>query len=93
MMNIRYNNRWIRLVKDLLFCALCVWFITMRRPFATIVGILGLAWYGRDAWFQIKVLWQEKHYKPVDNTSKPASGEDGKITLSANAKEVDFEKE
>lgn len=95
MMNFGYNNRWIRLVKDLLFCALCIWFITMRRPFAMVVGILGLAWYGRDAWFQIKVLWQEKHYKPATDTTPKAAPKDDKITVTnlSDAKEVNFEKE
>ena len=94
-MNFGYNNRWIRLVKDLLFCALCIWFITMRRPFAVVVGVLGLAWYGRDAWFQIKVLWQEKHYKPTTDTTPKAAPKDDKITVTnlSDAKEVDFKKE
>ena len=95
MMNFGYNNRWIRLVKDLLFCALCIWFITMRRPFAVVVGVLGLTWYGRDAWFQIKVLWQEKHYKPATDTTPKAAPKDDKITVTnlCDAKEVNFEKE
>jgi hypothetical protein len=56
---------------------------------------MGLCWYGRDAWFQIKALWQEKHYEPQDNPiSRPTtSADDGKITVTRDAKEVDFEKE
>ena len=94
MMNLGYNNRWVRLAKDLLFCALCVWFILMRRPFAMIVGILGLGWYARDAFFQIKVLWQEKHYKAPQPDIK-AAPKDDKITATnlSDAKEVIFEKE
>ncbi|MBR3405363.1 MAG: hypothetical protein IKG92_00465 [Bacteroidales bacterium] len=94
MMNFGYNNRWVRLVKDLLFCALCIWFITMRRPFAIVVGVLGLAWYGRDAWFQAKVLWQEKHYQAPQPDVK-AAPKDDKITVTnlSDAKEVNFEKE
>ena len=61
MMNFGYNNRWIRLAKDLLFAAFCVWLLTRSSLFAVIVGMLGLFWYGRDAYYQAKVLWQEKH--------------------------------
>ena len=94
MLNFGYNNRWLRLIKDILFVALCVWFLTFRSFFAVLIGIFGLSWYGRDAWFQIKALWQEKHFVPKDNNiSRPTSSEDGKITVSSNAKEVDFEKE
>ena len=94
MLNFGYNNRWLRLIKDILFVALCVWFLTFRSFFAVLIGIFGLSWYGRDAWFQIKALWQEKHFVPKDNNiSRPASSEDGKITVSSNAKEVEFRKE
>ena len=59
------------------------------------VGVLGLCWYGRDAWFQVKALWQEKHFVPQDNNiSRPTtSSDDGKITVTRDAKEVDYEKE
>ena len=94
MLNFGYNNRWIRLIKDIIFVALCAWFLTFRSFFAVIIGVLGLAWYGRDAWYQAKALWQEKHFVPQDNNiSRPASSEDGKITVTRDAKEVDFEKE
>ena len=61
-----------------------------------IIGVLVLYWYGRDAYFQAKALWQEKHYKPAtDNTPKAEPKEDGKITVTdlSNTKEVNFEKE
>lgn len=95
-MNIGYNNRWVRLVKDLLFIALCIWLITLRRPLAILAALLGLYWYGRDAYFQAKVLWQDKHYKPqepVQTESTPA--QDSKITVTnlSDVKEVDFKKE
>ena len=96
MMNFGYNNRWIRLVKDVLFAGLGIWLVTRSSFLAVLVGILAIFWYGRDAWFQIKVLWQEKHYKPAtDNTPKPAPKEDGKITVTdlSDAREVDFKKE
>ena len=97
MMNFGYNNRWVRLVKDLLFVGLGVWLITTSRILAVVVGVLALYWYGRDAWFQAKALWQEKHFRPNDTVSKPAAGpaDDKKITVTdlRNAKEVDFEKE
>ena len=63
MMNLGYNNRWIRLIKDVLFVALSVWLILRSSILAVIIGILGLAWYGRDAYYQIKALWQEKTYR------------------------------
>lgn len=99
MMNIGYNNRWIRLVKDLLFVALGVWLISRGGIFAVLVGIFALAWYGRDAWFQAKALWQEKHFVPKSDASRPGptttAPEDGKITVTnlSDAKEVDFKKE
>ena len=94
MMNFGYNNRWIRLVKDLLFIALSVWLITRGRIIPVVVGVLGLYWYGRDSYFQIKALWQEKHYKPAtDNAPKTAQSKDEKITVSDGAKEVNYEKE
>ena len=96
MMNFGYNNRWIRLVKDLLFVGLGIWLITTGKILAVIIGVLGLYWYGRDAYFQAKALWQEKHYQPAtDNTPKAEPKEDGKITVTdlSNTKEVNFEKE
>ena len=95
MTNISFNNRWVRLVKDLLFAVLCLWFLTFRSFFAVLIGVIGFAWYGRDAWFQIKALWQEKHFVPQDNPiSRPnSSADDGKITVTKDAKEVDYEKE
>ena len=94
MMNFGYNNRWIRLVKDLLFIALSVWLITRGRIIPVVVGVLGLYWYGRDSYFQIKALWQEKHYKPATNNApKTAQSKDEKITVSDGAKEVNYEKE
>jgi hypothetical protein len=94
MINLGYNNRWLRLVKDLLFVALGCWLVSRGGFFAIMVGIFALAWYGRDAWYQAKALWQEKHFVPQDNNiSRPASSEDGKITVTRDAKEVDYEKE
>ena len=92
MMNIGYNNRWVRLIKDILFVALACWIATRQSVLAVIVGVLAAFWYGRDAYFQIKALWQEKTYRPSQET--PAQ-EDGKITVTnlSDAKEVDFEKE
>ena len=33
--------------------------------------LMALAWYGRDAYYQAKVLWQEKHYVPKNETPRP----------------------
>lgn len=94
MMNFGYNNRWIRLVKDLLFVGLGIWLLTTGKILAVIIGVLGLYWYGRDAYFQAKALWQEKHYKPASNTTAPKQEpKDEKITVSDDAKEVKYEKE
>lgn len=95
MPNLGYNNRWVRLIKDLVFVSVCAWFLTFQSFFAVLVGVLGLCWYGRDAWFQAKALWQEKHYVPQDNNiSRPTTTpDDGKITVTRDAKEVDYEKE
>ena len=99
MMNIGYNNRWVRLIKDILFMCLAGWILTRSSVVAVILGALGLAWYGRDAYYQIKVLWQEKHYKPrtENNTAGPTTQApaDDKVTITnlSDAKEVDFTKE
>ena len=95
MTNISFNNRWVRLVKDLLFTAIGAWLVWRGGFFATMLGVFALLWYGRDAWYQAKVIWQEKHYEPqTQETSAPkASADGGKITISTDAKEVDFEKE
>ena len=93
-MNFGYNNRWIRLVKDLLFVGLGIWLLTTGKILAVIIGVLGLYWYGRDAYFQAKALWQEKHYKPAADTTAPRQEpKDEKITVSGSAKEVNYEKE
>ena len=83
------------MVKDLLFAAVGAWLVWRGGFFSTLLGVFALLWYGRDAWYQAKVIWQEKHYEPkTQETSAPkASADGGKITISTDAKEVDFEKE
>ncbi len=100
MMNFGYNNRWIRLVKDILFVGICLWLLTRKGILAWVVGILGLAWYGRDAYYQGKALWQEKHYRratphTAPKTEPKTEPKDGKITVTdlSDAKEVNYEKE
>ena len=99
MMNIGYNNRWVRLIKDILFMCLAGWILTRSSVVAVVLGALGLAWYGRDAYYQIKVLWQEKHYKPrtENNTGGPTTQApaDDKVTITdlSDVKEVDYKKE
>ena len=90
-----YNNRWVRLLKDLVFVAIGFFLVWRGGFFATMLGVFALLWYGRDAWYQIKVLWQEKHYIPQDSPiSRPTTTpDDGKITVTRDAKEVDYEKE
>ena len=86
MIDFAYNNRTIRLIKDILFVALGMWLVSRVSFLAVLVGIIAIFWYGRDAWFQAKVLWQEKHYKEPESKI-------GKINLGSDAKEVNFEKE
>lgn len=95
MASMGYNNRWVRLLKDLVFVALGFFLVWRGGFFVTLLGIFALVWYGRDAYYQAKVIWQEKHYEPqTQETSAPkASADGGKITISTDAKEVDFEKE
>ena len=101
MMNFGYNNRWVRLVKDVLFTAVAVWIMFRFRFLGTILGALAAYWYGRDAYYQAKALWQEKNYKPQEQQQPRKEGptvkteDDGKITATnlQDAKEVDFEKE
>ena len=95
MMNFGYNNRWVRLIKDLVFVGIAVWLFTLRNFLAGFVAILAIAWYGRDAFYQAKVLWQEKHYHaPEDNNIRTAPKDD-KITVTnpSSVKEVDYDKE
>ena len=91
MTNLGYNNRWIRLVKDVLFVVVAVFIMVRGRTLGLFLGALFAYWYGRDAYFQAKALWQEKTYKAPINEA-PSAKED-KISVSHDAKEVDFEKE
>ena len=107
MLNLGYNNRWVRLIKDLVFVGLAVWLVTTRRPFAVFIALLAGYWYGRDAWFQAKALWQEKTYKAPESQQSRSSAqaqtgptivtetEDSKITVTnlSDAKEVEFTKD
>ncbi len=99
MTTLGYNNRYIRLVKDLVFVAIAIFIAIRGRVFGLILGLLFGYWYGRDAYYQFKAIWQEKTYRAPEPektdgpiTSAPA---DDKITVTnlQDAKEVDFEKE
>jgi len=81
--------------KDLLFAAIGLWLLWRGGFLATLLGIFALVWYGRDAYYQAKVLWQEKHFEPKTekNPSPSAPADNGRITVSDGAKEVEFEKE
>ena len=99
-MNLQYNNRKVRLVKDILFVALAVFLLTRPSFWAILIGALFAFWYGRDAYYQAKALWQEKHFQPKDPAPKPGptqqgTADDGKITVTdlSDAKEVHYEKE
>ena len=90
-----YNNRWLRLAKDILLLVLSGWLVSRSNILAVVLGLLGFFWYGRDIYYQAKVLWQEKHYKEPGKQQdiKTGAPKDDKITLTADAKEVDFRKE
>ena len=87
MINIGYNNRWVRLIKDVLFVAVAVFIMVRGRTLGFVLGLLFAYWYGRDAYFQAKALWQEKTYQA------PAQDDNITVTNLSDAKEVDFEKE
>lgn len=98
MINLGYNNRWVRLAKDVVFVGVALWLVSHRSLLAVTVGLLAAFWYGRDAYYQAKALWQEKTFRPKEPaggiTTEPAN--DGKITITENlseAKEVEYEKE
>ena len=99
MINLGYSYRWVRRIKYVLFVALCCWSLTRKSVLAVIVGAMGLVWYGRDAWYQAKALWQEKTYKapprPQEDGPITQAPTDDKLTVTdlTDAKEVDFEKE
>ena len=96
-MNLGYNNRWVRLIKDLVFVGLALWLASVRNFLAVMVGLLAAFWYGRDAYLQAKVLWQEKTFKPQEpkNTITTEPADDGKISVTdlSDVKEVEYEKE
>lgn len=83
------------MAKDLLFAGIGFWLVWRGGIFASLLGIFALVWYGRDAYYQAKALWQEKHFEPrtEKNPSPSAPADNGKITVSSGAKEVEFEKE
>ena len=99
MTNFGYNNRWIRLAKDLVFVALALFIAVRGRTVGFILGLLFGYWYGRDADYQIKAIWQEKTYRapqpenPEGPVTKAPSDDKITVTNLQDAKEVDFEKE
>ena len=99
MTNFGYNNRWIRLVKDILFVAIAIFIAYRGRVFGLILGLLFGYWYGRDAYYQLKAIWQEKtyHAPQPEKTDGPVTQApaDDKITVTdlTDAKEVEYRKE
>jgi hypothetical protein len=95
MASFGYNNRWVRLAKDLVFAAIGFFFLWKGGFLMSLVGGFALIWYGYDAYNQAKVLWQEKHFVPggETNPSPKAPSDNGRISVSTDAKEVDYEKE
>ena len=99
MTNFGYNNRWIRLVKDILFVAIAIFIAYRGRVFGLILGLLFGYWYGRDAYYQLKAIWQEKTYRAPqpEKTDGPVTQApaDDKITVTnlQDAKEVNYTKE
>ena len=90
------DQLWKSVVETLQMTA---WAGVFMFVFGLILGLLFGYWYGRDAYYQFKAIWQEKTYRAPEPektdgpiTSAPA---DDKITVTnlQDAKEVDFEKE
>ncbi|MBP3202494.1 MAG: hypothetical protein J6M31_02680 [Bacteroidales bacterium] len=92
-MNLAFNNRWIRIIKDVLFFGIAIWLVTRKSWLTVFAGVLAAYWYGRDAYYQLKALWQEKTFKPQE----PEETRENKAPIItenlADAKEVDYEKE
>lgn len=88
------DRKWI-IIKDAVFAALGVWIITRGTFWAILIGALALAWYGRDLYIQISALVAEKKAKEdkVEKPQQPAQQDGGRITVSHDAKEVDYTKE
>ena len=85
------DRKWI-IIKDAVFALLGVWIISRGSFWAILIGALALAWYGKDLYVQIAALRAEKKAAEV-KAEKTAPADSGKITVSHDAKEVDYEKE
>ena len=86
------------MAKDLVFVAIGFFLLWKGGFFMSVLGIFALVWYGRDAYYQAKALWQEKNYKAPGSTAdafRPSQTppQNGKITLSSDAKEAEYTKE
>lgn len=85
------DRKWI-IVKDAVFTALAIWILSRGSFWAILIGALALAWYGRDLYVQISAIRAEKK-AAEPKTEKPRQADGGKITVSHDAKEVDYTKE
>ncbi|MCR5408274.1 MAG: hypothetical protein K6E61_04130 [Bacteroidales bacterium] len=88
------DRKWI-IIKDAVFVALAVWIISRGTFWAILIGAVALAWYGRDLYIQISALIADKKAKEdkVEKPHKTAKQDSGRITVSHDAKEVDYTKE
>ena len=103
MIETEKKRRLIRLAKDVVFVAIALFIMARGRTLGFILGLLFAYWYGRDAWFQLKAIRQEKNYREPQGsggTTRPerpttqAPPEDKiQATNLSDAKEVEFEKE
>lgn len=85
------DRKWI-IVKDAVFTVLAIWILSRGSFWAILIGALALAWYGRDLYVQISAIRAEKK-AAEPKKEKPRQTDGGKITLSNDAKEVDYTKE
>ena len=85
------DRKWI-IVKDAVFTALAIWILSRGSFWAILIGALALAWYGRDLYVQISAILAEKK-AAEPKMEKPTQSDGGKITVSHDAKEVDYTKE
>ncbi|MBR6306152.1 MAG: hypothetical protein IKR38_05165 [Bacteroidales bacterium] len=86
------DRKWI-IIKDAVFAALGVWIISKGTFWAILIGAVALVWYGRDLYIQITALRAQKKAKDVKAEKPRQQTDGGKITISSDAKEVDYTKE
>jgi uncharacterized membrane protein len=92
MFSFGYRDRKWRIFKDIVFVIVAVVLILRAGFWGILIGALALLWYGWDLYTQLRAMKLEKEAEKVQ--SSPASpADDGKITVTDGAREVNYEKE